>query len=110
IYHAKEGCVLFHCRVGKDRTGVLAMLLLGLAGVEKKDIVANYEVSYTKLESLHDVESTLPNNYLYSIPEYIMQGINYIMDNYNSYENYLLSTGLTEEILTQIRKRLVYGI
>lgn len=37
-----EGCSLFHCRAGKDRTGVIAMLLLGLAGVSDDDIVADY--------------------------------------------------------------------
>lgn len=36
------GCTLFHCRVGKDRTGVIAMLLLGLAGVGEEHIVADY--------------------------------------------------------------------
>lgn len=35
-------CTLFHCRAGKDRTGVIAMLLLGLTGVSDKDIVADY--------------------------------------------------------------------
>ena len=37
-----SGCALFHCRAGKDRTGVIAMLLLGLAGVSDGDIVADY--------------------------------------------------------------------
>ena len=40
-----EGASLFHCRAGKDRTGVIAMLLLGLAGVDDDFIVADYEVS-----------------------------------------------------------------
>ncbi len=38
----QDGCTLFHCRAGKDRTGVVAMLLLGLAGVSDEDIVADY--------------------------------------------------------------------
>lgn len=37
-----DGCALFHCRAGKDRTGVIAMLLLRLAGVSDEDIVADY--------------------------------------------------------------------
>ena len=40
-----DGASLFHCRAGKDRTGVIAMLLLGLAGVDDDHIVADYEVS-----------------------------------------------------------------
>ena len=38
----KDACVLFHCAVGKDRTGILAMLLMALAGCDKWDCVANY--------------------------------------------------------------------
>lgn len=39
------GCSLFHCRAGKDRTGVIAMLLLGLAGVDDGHVVADYAVT-----------------------------------------------------------------
>ena len=39
------GCLLFHCRAGKDRTGVVAMLLLGLAGVDDEFIVEDYRVT-----------------------------------------------------------------
>jgi len=34
--------VLFHCAAGKDRTGVLAALLLSLLGVPEEAIVADY--------------------------------------------------------------------
>lgn len=37
-----EGAVLFHCHEGKDRTGILAMLYLGLLGVSDKDIIEDY--------------------------------------------------------------------
>lgn len=33
---------LFHCSVGKDRTGITAFLLLGVLGADKKDIVDDY--------------------------------------------------------------------
>lgn len=42
IADAPEGCVLFHCMAGKDRTGILAMLLMALAGCDKWDCVASY--------------------------------------------------------------------
>jgi protein-tyrosine phosphatase len=37
--------VLFHCTAGKDRTGITAMTLLGLAGVADAHILDDYEVS-----------------------------------------------------------------
>lgn len=36
---------VFHCTAGKDRTGILAALVLGLAGVPDDDIVADYALS-----------------------------------------------------------------
>ena len=37
--------VLFHCTAGKDRTGVMAMVLLGLAGVPEPYLLDDYELS-----------------------------------------------------------------
>jgi protein-tyrosine phosphatase len=36
------GGVAFHCAIGKDRTGLLAMLLLGLLGVPDEAIIEDY--------------------------------------------------------------------
>ena len=40
-----DGAVLFHCTAGKDRTGMVAALLLSLAGVPRRDIVHDYALS-----------------------------------------------------------------
>ena len=42
-----KGAVVFHCTAGKDRTGVLAAILLLRLGVGEEDIVADYQVSHT---------------------------------------------------------------
>jgi protein tyrosine/serine phosphatase len=42
---AHPGGVLIHCVRGIDRTGIIAMLLLALVGVEAEDIVTDYELS-----------------------------------------------------------------
>jgi len=34
--------ILFFCRVGKDRTGVLAALLLACCGAKPEEIIADY--------------------------------------------------------------------
>lgn len=38
--------MLFHCSIGRDRTGTLAAMLLAICGVEKKDIIREYELSW----------------------------------------------------------------
>lgn len=37
-----DGAVLFHCFAGKDRTGLVAAMLLELAGVDADEIAADY--------------------------------------------------------------------
>lgn len=43
---------LFHCAAGKDRTGVLAALLLGVAGVEHDAVVADYALTSERLDPI----------------------------------------------------------
>lgn len=38
--------ILYHCSVGRDRTGIATMLLLGLLGVSERDIFIDYEASF----------------------------------------------------------------
>lgn len=45
IADARPGGVLFHCRRGNDRTGIVALLLLALLGVAPEDILADYALS-----------------------------------------------------------------
>ena len=45
IAFARPGGVLFHCMGGRDRTGMVTMLVLALVGVGPEDIAADYELS-----------------------------------------------------------------
>lgn len=45
VMSAADDVVLFHCASGKDRTGMIAALLLGLAGVADDIIVADYTLT-----------------------------------------------------------------
>jgi protein-tyrosine phosphatase len=45
VANARPGGVIFHCGGGRDRTGLLVLLLLALAGVEPDSIAADYELS-----------------------------------------------------------------
>lgn len=42
IAQAPEGGVLFHCMGGRDRTGIIAMLLLTVAGTAPEEIIDDY--------------------------------------------------------------------
>ncbi|WP_189135246.1 tyrosine-protein phosphatase [Wenjunlia tyrosinilytica] len=44
--------LVFHCHSGKDRTGLLAMLVLALVGVHEDDIVADFALTELATERL----------------------------------------------------------
>lgn len=105
-----DGCVLYHCSAGKDRTGIISMLLLALAGVQKQDIISNYEVTYTNIEKLREKFKaySLPNEeFLLSKPESIIEAYNYICERFGNAENYLLKIGITENEIDTIRNRFI---
>lgn len=45
VAEAVDRPTVFHCAAGKDRTGILAALILGLVGVAEDDIVADYALT-----------------------------------------------------------------
>ena len=53
ISAAAPGPLLFHCVAGKDRTGIIAALLLALADVAPEAIAADYAVSTTNLREAY---------------------------------------------------------
>ncbi len=52
VARARPGGVVVHCGVGRDRTGLVSLLLLALAGVEPEAIAADYERSAERLPGL----------------------------------------------------------
>jgi protein-tyrosine phosphatase len=49
----EAGPTLVHCRLGKDRTGVFAALLLRLVGVSESDVIEDYLLSAPFVEEAH---------------------------------------------------------
>lgn len=58
--HISEGAVLYHCSVGKDRTGVTSALIYLLCGVAEADILADYQVSGDYLKQNKMLFASMP--------------------------------------------------
>lgn len=101
-----KGAVLFHCTAGKDRTGIIAALILGLCGVPDLDIIANYEVTNTYISG-----SAFLENYALNVkksePEFMRTFINRLKEKYNSYEEYLLNCDISQESLNKIKEKFL---
>ena len=48
----RDGALVFHCASGKDRTGIVSALVLGLLGVPEADIVADFALTELATERL----------------------------------------------------------
>lgn len=101
------GAVLFHCTAGKDRTGMTAFLLLKLLGVNKADIIADYEVSSTYNTmgaSTNELLKRIPEKYLYllnSDPKNVTDVIQYFEE--HDIETYLISCGVKETNIAYLK-------
>ena len=108
ILEAEEGVVLFHCNAGKDRTGLIAMLILGLAGVAEQDIITNYEISLTNI--YQDVVHKMTPDYmpiLSSTPGNIIKAMTYIKEEFGSYDSYFQRLGFTETDIERLQEKIL---
>lgn len=110
IAAAGPGPLLFHCVAGKDRTGVVAALLLALADVLPEAIAADYSASaenlrdaylqrYRDADAAAIIESVrCPEEAVYNMLDYL--------DRAGGARAYLAAIGLGEAEITRLRGRL----
>ena len=104
IFVEAEGGVLFHCTAGKDRTGVIAALLLGVCNVDELDIIANYEVTNTYIKKEEFMEKYQENEKK-SLPQFMETFISKLKETYGGFEEYLLSCGITKEEIEKLKEK-----
>ena len=105
-----DGGVIFHCTAGKDRTGIVACLMLLLAGVEEEDILADYMVTYAYfykgVRIMHDEDPDLPAFVGTIKVEHLEQTINRLNEIYGNVEGYLTQIGLTNNEIQKLKNKL----
>ena len=106
FYQHPYNAIMFNCSAGKDRTGVIAALLMDLAGCHEYDIVKDYSESYennlkvmAKLEELVDEDNRA---FLESSPKMMMKFLDYLREHYGSAKEYLVQCGLEIEKIEEI--------
>jgi protein-tyrosine phosphatase len=110
IARASAGGLLFHCVAGKDRTGLIAALLLTLADVEPRYIASDYAQSTENLreEYLKRYASAEPARVLEALrcPEEGAYNMLKFLENAGGIRAYLRDIGLTTAELDALRARL----
>lgn len=109
---------LFHCSAGKDRTGVLAAVLLGLLGVDHDVIAHDYHLSAAAVEEFSrwlaaelpeavDAMSSQPKEFL-EAPVEAMQGFLAEVDaRYGSVEGLVEALGVSAATVSALRDQLL---
>jgi protein-tyrosine phosphatase len=97
---ATDGTTLFHCHSGRDRTGIIAAMLLSLAGVDDSTIAKDYTVSNVYIQPTFEKP-------LSEQPEIMLQFLAYLDRQYGGTRAYLLKSGVGETDLTCLYNHLL---
>jgi protein-tyrosine phosphatase len=114
VAEAGEGGVLVHCFAGKDRTGLVAALLLRLAGVSTRDVAADYAVSEENLrrwsepwiERAEDDVERERRRRTAAAPAAAMETVLRRLEERGGPRGYLRSAGVPDRDLRRVRDRL----
>ena len=115
IADAPEGAVVFHCAGGKDRTGLVAALVLRLAGAPIEEIALDYSLSAERragspdswVEAAPDEDERARRLFMQHTPAEAMQrALERLEQEFGSVEAYLLHAGLDEGRIERLRGRL----
>jgi protein tyrosine/serine phosphatase len=115
VASAPNGCVLIHCAAGIDRAGLIAALLLRLAGVSNEDVATDFALSKANWEptvpawiaEARDEREQAFRTFLAAMPGEAMLGVMEEVDRrYGGAAGYLRGVGLSEGDLERARARL----
>jgi protein tyrosine/serine phosphatase len=115
IADESDGAVVFHCAGGKDRTGLVAALLLRLAGAPIEEIARDYSLSQERLagapddwvEAAPDEDERARRLFMQNTPAEAMQrALEQLEREHGSVEGYLAHAGLDEARIERLRERL----
>lgn len=119
---ASDGAVLIHCAAGKDRTGLVAAMLLSLLGVPDEYIAADYAKTAEGMIKMRaawaawaaeqgdeatEKMSEAPAHYFESPPEVMSELLAELRAQHGSVLDYLRSLGVTDTQIAALRERLV---
>ena len=112
IADAPPGGVAVHCRVGRDRTGIVIALLLSLAGATREEILEDYALSVASLAaSFEEWIAAAPDDRTKARIEWesappsdlILSALDHLDERYGGVEPYLAEVGVDVD---RVRRRL----
>ncbi|MET9884474.1 tyrosine-protein phosphatase [Streptomyces sp. NPDC006430] len=110
IADAPPGGVAFHCGLGRDRTGIIALVLLKLAGASPEEIAADHGLSEPRVGAMHAAQgrpydSAEIEAYVTGLGTTVHELAREAADRLDA-EAYLRAAGLGPQQLDALRRRL----
>ena len=109
---------VFHCAAGKDRTGVLAAVVLGVLGVDDDTIATDYGLSKAAMDSLVewmranvpeslDAMTDQPAAFLDAPPRAMSQVLEVVTTRFGSMAGYVEAIGISSDVVDSLRRNLL---
>jgi protein-tyrosine phosphatase len=120
-----DHATVFHCSAGKDRTGIIAAMLLGVAGVPHDAVAADFALTdrhyhdpkrdHAESDPMSIPEGTLANAngdllpvYMHScLPRTMLLALEFLDENHGGVEGYLRDSGLSAKHIARLRTKLL---
>ena len=118
VADAAPGGVVIHCHAGKERTGIVAAILLSLADVPDETVAEDWTDSDAYLHPLYEewlANGTDPairakrSEGFVTRPEYILDVLTHVRRTQGSVEEYLRAGGVRADQVDRLRRRLLSG-
>jgi protein-tyrosine phosphatase len=117
IADAPDGAVLFHCTAGKDRTGIIAALLLANAGVAAETIIEDYFLTADTAPGLlaelrhgavrRGMDPSVVEAIFAVDPASMARMLSHLEDAHGGIEHYMTKLGLDASVKTRLRQRFL---
>lgn len=107
---------VFFCSAGKDRSGILAAIILGLIGVDEKDITKDYVLTNRNIDRIIDRVRAdfgdeefegLPPEFLLAQPETMRALLDSLRRKYGSINDYVRAQGISDSVVIRLKKLLL---
>lgn len=113
--------VVFHCAAGKDRTGILASVVLSLLGVPDEVIVDDYALSHEATQRMFawtaanglgsdGVYARPPTSVLAALPDTMVRFLAHLRTTHGGAEGLVRDLGVAADIVPAIRRHLLEAV
>lgn len=109
---------VYHCAAGKDRTGVLTMLLLGALGVPDEVIVADYALTAEAMDRMREWArrdspqlsarwKETPSQFMSAVPEAMHRVLTIVKERHGSVRDLVLHLGVSPDSIARLEASML---